>query len=69
MKIQEGQTPKQAMLHQAAKYGLENEVEEEYHRALDQGLDERAAAWGALMEWDLLEYVSDDELQKHYTRV
>lgn len=66
MKIQEGETPKQAMFRQAAKHGLEDEVEQEYQKALDQGLDEYAAAWGALLEWDLLDYISDDELQKHY---
>jgi len=66
MKIQKGETPKQAMLRCAAEYGLEAEVEQEYQRALGQGLSEYAAAWGALLEWDLLDYISDDELQKDY---
>jgi hypothetical protein len=60
MTVKEGETPKQAMLRYAAEYGgLEDEVEWEYQESLKQGLSEQAAAWAALYEWDLLDYVDE----------
>lgn len=48
------------MLRYAAEYGgLEVEVEWAYQKSLNQGLSEQDAAWAALYEWDLLDYVDE----------
>ena len=60
MVIKDGETPRQAMLRYATEYGgLEDEVEWEYQEGLKQGLSEQDAAWAALLEWDLLDYVDE----------
>lgn len=47
---------RQAALRAASRYGLEEEVSEDYAARLKSGESEEDAAWGACYEWDLLEY-------------
>lgn len=45
----------------ASKYGLKRECLEEYDRMMESGLfDEATAAWGALYEWDCLDFAEED---------
>ena len=55
------QSWKQAMLHRAEAHGLTEDVLTAFKENVARGQSEARAAWAALYEWDLLDYVSGAE--------
>lgn len=52
----EGETWREAAKRQATRFGLQDEVLEEFDMAVAAGEPEEQAAWGACLEWDVLDY-------------
>lgn len=59
VKRQEDETWREAVIRYAKPYGLERECLEIYDADVSNGTDESRAAWNALYEWDVLEFVDD----------
>jgi len=57
----ENETWLQAALRMAKPYGMESEVEVDYHHFVSCGMEESEAAWSACEEWDILEYQPNEE--------
>jgi hypothetical protein len=45
----------------ATKFGLQEECLEVYDREVKDGVEERAAAWSALYEWDVLDLMEEPD--------
>lgn len=45
----------------AAKFGLQEECLEVYDREVATGVEEHAAAWSALYEWDVLDLMEEPD--------
>lgn len=60
MNRQGSETWKECMLRYAEPFGLEDEVTTVYERFMTDGEDESMAAYYALAEWDLLDFVDGD---------
>lgn len=56
----DGETWRQAAERIASRWGLQDEVLEEFDMAVAAGEPEDQAAWGACMEWDVADMVSGD---------
>lgn len=52
----EGETWRECVQRVAGKYGLEGECLDIFDADVAVGTDEGTAAWGALYEWDCLDY-------------
>lgn len=55
----EGETWRQAVERKASEHGLAEECLTVFDREVASGTDEATAAWGALYEWDVLDYVPE----------
>jgi hypothetical protein len=53
------ETPKEAMLRYASRYGLEKEVTSIFEQEVLGGASELDAAFIALGEWDCLDYIEE----------
>ena len=52
----EGETWREAAIRYATKFHMQGEVEETYDHLIADGENEASAAWGACLEWDVLDF-------------
>lgn len=57
LKREEGQSWKDAAIAAGKPYGLQEDVAEAYDSNKKLGFSDEDAAWGAALEWDVLELV------------
>lgn len=57
----EGESWLDCALRYGRKFGLENEVQEQYDRYRALGDTEEEAAWGAVYEWDCCDLVRNKD--------
>ena len=50
------ETWRDMVIRYAKPWGLKRDVLREYNRLINKGWKQNQAAWGALYDWDLLEY-------------
>ena len=58
-KIEEGETPYEAGVRYAERYGMKFEFDKYYKKFKASGDTEEEAVWGALYEWDLLGIIGE----------
>ena len=55
-KRNKNETWRDMVIRYAKPWGLKRDVLHEYSRLIDKGWKPNQAAWGALYDWDLVEY-------------
>ncbi len=58
------QSWRDAAIEQAKRFGMEDDVAEYFDRFKAAGDSDEDAAWSACHEWDVLDYIPDDDMDE-----
>ena len=59
-KKNENESWRDTVIRYAKPYGLQYDTLESFDNLVKEGWEQRDAAWGALCDWDLLEYEEEE---------